>query len=352
MADLCYCGIWVQQSRNNLVDFSHSFLQRCVTFLVPRPRIISYKWYSIFLGFSRYIWVSLLLIMILLFIVLLTLMKISNHYIRHHSEPIESQKIIMGILRIMTTADSIPLYTTPGLMIIFMCWSLFCLFITNFYSCDLVSFLTIPRYTQRIDSADEFVRNNLTWELHKEPNFDFLNMDLESNQIIKRSFVVDENVNTRIKHILSRKYALFVHRINNQVVMIEAHDLDSNTTPIHTLRIMQSCIYTPYIAFGFRHSSPYKEAMERKLRTLFESGIIHFITEREIRRHYASHWDSVSKEMDFKDSNIPEALRVEHIYGAFIVLLCGHSISIMIFLMEKVLSKSLKRKLNCFLKDQ
>lgn len=344
VADLCYCGIWVQPDRNNFVDFSHSFQQRCATFLVPRPRITDYKWFSIFLGISTDIWTALLVIIVIVFLALFSLMTISNKlHVPHTTSTTNNERIplitiILGIVRVLTTPDSIPSYSTPGYTLVLTCWSVCCLFLTNFYSSDLVSFLILPRYTERINSAEQFARSNLSWESNLQPNFNFLDLSLKSHQLIKQNFQLENNTDARVRHLISGTYAVYIIRIHDQFVMITGRiGITASNIPVSYLRLMRSCIYSPYIAFGFRHGSPFKDAMETKLRWLFEAGITHYVSEREIRKVYATNWESVLDETDVKGKT-PEVLRVEHIVGAFIILIALHSISFIVFLVEKIIN--------------
>lgn len=338
LADFSYCNMWVGTERNNFVDFSYSFLQRCITFLVPRPRIISYQWYSIFLGFSIEIWMSILFLMFLNIFFLYILSKIYDTWM---AVKIEIQQIVMDFVRLLTTGDSATDYKVPGFTIIFTTWSFFCVFVTNFYCSDLISFLTIPRYSPRINSAEDVVKSNLSWSLPlRLPNYDFLNMDLESNRKIMESFFVETNIEIRLQHIFSREHAILVQRIYDDVVIIEGYDLNENIKNIEPLRIMKNCIYSPYIAYGFPHNSPYKDLIDTKLLTIFESGLIQFISETEIGKSYFSFWESVSKEMDLTESNHMESLTINHLNGAFVILSIGYFISLATFLVEILITKS------------
>lgn len=263
---------------------------------------------------------------------LILLNKAANLWINNIiKREIDIQKLLMDFVRLLTTSDSTSVHLIPGCVSIFFCWSIFCLFMTNFYSSDLVSFLTIPRYTPRIDTADEFVKFNLSWQLSDPTrDFPFLDFSLESHRFIRDKFSPEDNPVVGAENIRSGKYASLVYKIDKQIISMNGR----NDTPIQNLRLMKSCLISPFVAYGFRHNSPFKVAIDKKLRTIFESGIVTHISEREIRKRYSSVWESVMQELDYNDSNEPEVLRVEHIFGAFILLFIGYLVSFVAFINE------------------
>lgn len=250
--------------------------------------------------------------------------------IKHDLSPI---KIILDVLNIVFTSTSIPDYSIPGTVSLLTGWAFFCLFISQLYSTDLITFLTIPRYEKRIDSTADFVKNNLSWGLFRATSFEYLNMDLKADRSIKEMFILENTIGTRLKGISTNKYGVMVYNFHGSAVVFEGYD----EIPVKNLRLMKSCLFRPYIAFGFAQNSPFSDVIDRHLGRLFESGVANYIKATEISDHQETIWESIAYEKDGKtqsQENGPEILTLAQLYGPFIILIIGCSIGCIIFSFE------------------
>lgn len=331
-ADLCFCGLWVQYPRNKLLQFSSAWLDTCLTFLVPRPRVLPYTWNSAFMGFKTSLWICLLGVVILMIFLLIIFIKFSKSSMNIKNDP-SPTKIIFDVLNIIFTSTTIPDYSVPGTVSLLTGWAFFCLFISQLYSTDLITFLTIPRYEKRIDTTTDFVKNNLSWGLFRSTHFEYLNMNLKTDRAIRDTFYVENDLETRLRGISSNKYGVMVYNFHGSAVVFEGFD----EIPVANLRLMKSCLSRPYIAYGFAQNSPFSDVIDQHLGRLFEAGVANYIKAKEIGDHQGTIWESISNENDGKSQsqeNGPEILTLAQLYGPFIILLIGCSIGLVMFSLE------------------
>lgn len=242
-------------------------------------------------------------------------------------------KIILDVLNIVFTSTSLPNYSIPGTVSLLTGWSFFCLFISQLYSTDLITFLTIPRYEKRIDSTTDFVKNNLSWGLFRSTSFEYLNMNLKADRAIKEMFNLEKDLETRLKGISSNKYGVMVYNFHGSAVVFEGFD----EIPVQDLRLMKSCLFRPYIAYGFAQNSPFIDVIDQHLGRLFEAGVANYIKAKEIGNHQETIWESISNERDGKAQSQekgPEILTLAQLYGPFIIWIIGCSIGLIIFSLE------------------
>lgn len=226
----------------------------------------------------------------------------------------------------MLTATSINDYSIPGTGSLFIGWAVFCLIISQLYSTDLILFLTIPRFEKRIDSNIDFVKSNLSWGLFRLSNFEYLNMELETDREIKRRFQIEETPEARLQGIKNKNYGVLVYNFDGSAVCLEGFD----DIPVTNLRLMKNCLTRPYIAYGFPQNSPFRKAIDEHIVRLFETGIAKHIKLQEIRRHQSIIWQSVSHENDHFN-NEPEVLTLPQLHGAFLVLVVGCFLAFIVF---------------------
>lgn len=325
------CDLWVQYPRFTLLDFSYPVFQTCVTFLVPKPKILPYKWSSFLGGLSSEIW----FLLGLTFAILWILLSATSYFIWSKNNTNFNQAFF-DLFRILTTADSIPIYYSRGHMTLLGIWSIFCNFMILFFSSNIILSSTLPKYTARIDTIDDFAESNLSWGISTNVDFTFI-IDLKNpaHKLMKKNFIITENKTRVVNELIAQnKFAIFTTSYFDGTATTEAGITADIKFKTSQLRIMRNCIYQPYIAFGFPYNSPFKHSIENILLRMFETGIILYNRRNELRKKNPHDWDIVF-EVGMPHSDLePKILEVIHIFGSFIILAMGHGLATIVFLWE------------------
>lgn len=329
-ADATICDAWVQSPRNTRIDNSYPVFQTCETFLVPKPHILPHKWSSFLGGFTSEIWILLTL----LFIILWILISVIIYYSAMDHQP-QIIQTFFDLLQLLTTSDSIPDRRSQKILQLFALWSIFCCFMTMFFGSNLTSSSTIPKYSSRIDTPADFVQANLSWGSFVYMDFDII-LDLSNpfHKIMKVKFIMFGN-DTRYVNQLIRKnlFGIFAISYFDDTASIEAGDSEVTFKP-SKLRIMRSCIYKPYIAFGFPFNSPFKIGMDEMLMRMFETGLILHYRRDELRKENPHDWNIIFEGAESSSDLEPKVLMFEHIFGAFIILGVGYALAMVVFISE------------------
>jgi len=115
--------------------------------------------------------------------------------------------------------------------------------------------------------------------------------------------------------------------------------------PVHPgelteLRVMQECTSRYFIALALAKRSPYTTAFNVEVVRLIESGIVQHWKESNTRVSVNSTESSLF-EKDGRKNKGPEVLRLEHVQGAFLLLVVGFLMCIVVFIAELSLNRIL-----------
>lgn len=332
---MSFYGLWVQYARNTRVELTYPFYQACNTFLVPRPEFVSYTWTSIFMTLPITAWIGLLASFLLIiascFVYEFLIQKLQKH------ASTKFGRLFIEVIGIPFN-NSIALTNLAGVKVLLSSWTVFSFFSGLFYSTVLIAHLTIPTYTRRIDTSEDFVARNLSWGLPApfESKY-YYNPNRPSHFVIKNNFRTEPFVLTPkiLKELNEGKYAVALMRFRNKLAVLRQRD-DLWNYPLDKLRVMKfECLNSPYFAFGFQNNSPFVDAFNRWMHRFVTTGIFDYILRHEIRKHYPQYWESIYVEYDRK-SNQHVTLTFSHIRGAFYVLWFGLILGCACFIAEMV----------------
>lgn len=336
---LSFCNIWVQYPRNIRIDFTSSFYESCLTFLVPRPTILPYSWLSFFNGFSIELWIGILTVFVFFTIISWIIGKLNEIILKEENENLTTSSIFIDLIGILTTGNSIPNSNVPGYTILLTSWALFGLNIAAIYSSDLVSVLTVPQYTARIETPEDFVAANLTWGTFRPVDLSMFDSNQESHKKIISNFHAesDEHPEAVAMKVEGGRYAILMINQGGGIATVQ---LGINDFPVRKMRLMRkNCIYKPFIAFGFPNNSPYKYAIDRMIVRLFETGIYNYVKKKTVRPYYPLEWESMFSDTDSSPDNTPVILTISQMNGVFYMLFVGLSLSILAFFGELIIYK-------------
>lgn len=304
------------------IDYGDCFFEVCITFLVPRPHQIPIGILSVFV-FNKIVWISFFSCFIIEFLILLLFYKNYN-----------SSDIFTQLISLLTTGNTISIPIQHGSIYIFITWSIFSLFFASIYSSEVTTYLEIPTYNRRIDTAKDFVKSNLTWGTFRPVGFQFFNPDFVDEMIIKSRYRFHNLSETQqvIDEIKNDRYAVLVTQYDLKWATI-LQGLDD--TPYRNMRIMKECFFKPNIAQAFPLNSPFRKTFNYYMMELFELGIFDYIKQSTKMLTTPMDMESIFLELDKYTGN-RVVLTVHHFLGAFILLGIGLVMSGIVFICELI----------------
>lgn len=319
-ADLGVCALWMVKQDLHELDtlttiFPHDSL--CATFLVPKP----YPYIGFlnpFLALSKHLWLAIFISVLLIYIIILILNWI------FYKKTINKSAVFLNIIRILSSG-SIPSKKHSVLKKLLLSWSLTCMILTASYSAGITSTMNVPKYTKSIRFFNDIVEEQL--KLIGTPKSIYDICKNSKNPILtklKDYFITNENKIT--KH---EPFGLFVKRIQGYYVM-NAEKL--NEEQRYRYHILNECIMNIYLTLMVAKNSPFKRIFDRQSILLQQHGIIQ-AWKRNLtisgRFNYMRNFFIVDeRSYDYK------VLSLNEIKGAFLFLLCGFVLSLLVFLIE------------------
>jgi hypothetical protein len=99
------------------------------------------------------------------------------------------------------------------------------------------------------------------------------------------------------------------------------------------LRVMRECISRYFISLGLSKKSPYTTAFNEVLVRLIETGIVQYWKKSILYRSVDPFMTGLFEKTE-KNNIGPEMLRMENVQGAFLLLVAGDVICILVFIAE------------------
>lgn len=338
-ADFVMCSIYVSQYRYTIIDYGVNYIQASSKFLVPRPKLEPFKWYSMFQSLQMNVWI----VNGLLFLLTTTSLLFSRYLYQTIMKPQKRQNgtlmdIIFMLLGITYNCASIKRFQIPGYGFILTCWSVFGLFIGILYSCDLEGVLKFPNYDKVMNTPAEFLASDLSWTLLFEIDYaEVTYTEYTSLLVNKVDIIKPYQLNTLIDNLKNKRKAIFVIT-QDKFPVLEA--LPLNFLPkdvLLDLRLMKGNFLQGTVAPVYRKNSPYKRYFEKLLMQIIDAGIFEYIKDEEIRKLYSNAWNSVRFER--QTTHAVTKLNLSQMYGTFLILCFGLGISGMVFIMELIIYK-------------
>ncbi|PSN37715.1 hypothetical protein C0J52_36908 [Blattella germanica] len=321
-ADVAFGSLWTSSEHQDSVDFSVPWTLQTTSFLVPRSSTLILGIKRLSTPFQTTVW---MLIFLCIAIVLFFISIFFRGFEKIQQNQIYHRWLLNDVILTLVAGTS----PNTSMRILLWHWQMFCTIMIAGYCSNLVAHLSSPFYNHPLDSIEDLVNAGLSWgydfPLPEEQLFDLQNR--WHVQFIARFEVETEQsqANDRVK---SKTYAVLARKLEDSNYIIGAEELDA--TSLHSLHLMKEYLIRRYLCFGFNKHSPYKYHFDDILKRLISSGIIIYW-----QRHTKT--TSVFSEAEYSiRTSFPKPLLLENLQGAFFILMLGHLIALITFLIENI----------------
>lgn len=326
--DLAGCSPWHASLNFSLVDATYPLRQNCLTALVPKPQLLpSYTF--ILQPFSLVLWLAIFFILFIFVLVLSQATKIYKIIGKSYFYKKDYAIIMIDLLRLLSLGGlrKMPYSNQYTFRIIFLMWLVVCVYNSTYYSAGITSSLSNPKVTRVITTLDDMVNYNIRWD-----EIPFLKDSFEKSdsQVLKK-------LATLSTQILDKNVAKFTKQICN-FYLTDTESLDSNQR--QSLTVLKECFGSYYVVFVVKKHSPFTKILNKHEARLFEQGILDFWLKNI---SYFEHSNSFFKSLysDFGD-NINIFIDLNRLMGAFYMLLVGHFVAFLVFMLENFVRKKNK----------
>ncbi|GJQ84126.1 hypothetical protein Trydic_g12098 [Trypoxylus dichotomus] len=324
--DLGACSIWTRATDSSKMDRSISYSDTCVSFLVPKPRILKPVW-LVFHPVSTVVWMLTGIVTIIVAVLIKLAPKFNE---KHYNNLVYT---LLQSLRVLALGplNRFPIKSHLVFKTIFMIWFYTCLILTTGYSAGFSSVLTYPTYSEDIKTIKDMVKQDIHWGSTTTGFRDSLiySGDPSVAKFIN-SFLLEKDVDMKNERIRSNKYAVNVNMVASKYVS-DTRFLDDYAKK--NLKVLQECVSTNSIVYALKANSPYREILNRRLLRLMEHGLVEFWTYRILNKYKLLN----SQQYDTKLNDIAtayEPLNLAKLRGIFYFLIIGYCAAIIAFIGE------------------
>ncbi|THK32957.1 ionotropic receptor 123, partial [Diachasma alloeum] len=238
--DLAFGGIWFMYDPFRYVNLSVPWYQVSIHFLVPRPHPIINFW-ALTRPITLEVWIA---------VAVTIAMQSLNVWFKAWINPkVPSRfKSFSNTLTelIGRLVGSWAPRKTVGLRVQLQLWHFAGLLIVTAYSSSLAARLTTPDYEQRIDTADQFLKANLTWGREGPiPKFDDY-FEEQYREKMRERFQSENSPDERQSKIEQGNYAI-VGKIIRSIFFPEN---DIHSSDLHNYRVMKEGFGKYYVCFA------------------------------------------------------------------------------------------------------
>jgi hypothetical protein len=315
-------------------DHSVWYLKETIRWFGPHAKP-SAQWKSLIIIFTPLMWLLVLIVYFICSLIFWLLAQVNSAVKEHAFYTNAFMCFLQTFSMILGEAVCVRPHTWY-LRLFFILWVFYCLLINTAYQSSLISVLTDPRFEPAVDTVDKLLNSGMSygfvWRFHYWYN---LTNDSLSKTILS-NFIECPKLDVCLRRTASKQ--------DFAICGGESHLLYLSQTKYCTLGIpnfipFKEEVTSIFVTMFFRRGSVFLESFDSVIYRVVESGIIQKIW-TDIRLRHIGNIDEDGDEDDEEDADgdgaLADVLTVQHLQGAFILLLLGIVFSTATFITELI----------------
>jgi hypothetical protein len=325
-------------------DYTIGYVRETVKWFGPLPKPVPH-WKGFVILFTPLMWLLVLIVYLIASIIFWSLANVH----RSVNEHVSYKNPVVCFFHTFSVVLGEAVFVRPQtwfLRSFFVVWVYYCLLINTAYQSSLISVLTQPRFEPTVDTVEELVHSQMPYGYTTLVKHWYN----ESEDAASKTILADGIECPSLDHCLKR--------------IISTQDFAVCGLGYHMLYLSYKKIYSydargpKFIPFKdevlsylasmfFRTGSPHLESFNRIIYRLVESGMVQNLWESIKLQHTAKKEQAGYEYGDGgTDGGRSDAvvLTVDHLHGAFILILLGLACGLVVFLGELICFRLGKRK--------
>ncbi|XP_053655872.1 ionotropic receptor 93a-like [Cherax quadricarinatus] len=337
-------------------DYSWVYEYGSLDFSMAQPGIKP-QWQSLYYPLTDTVWLAIILALLLAPFVLILIIRVSE---QRKDVARTDTVVVVHHLTGMLLGQNLPrrLPKTCSSRVLVAVWLIFGLIITTAYRGNLTAFLSLPKYPPRAETLQQLVT---TAERITMPPYgaEFRNFFLKSgSQVFQRLaelIHIVPSVEIGLQEAIDRKQA---HLENRRYQQLRIAELFTRADGSSKLYIGRESVLPGQAAWPIPHDAPYRPMLDRCLMAVIEAGLYEkwskdLLTEAQVesrrkKRNLLQQQQQEQKQErkeDFDSNSNIGSLTIEHLQGAFMLLLLGLLLSGLIFILEILMTTAKQGKM-------
>jgi hypothetical protein len=313
-------------------DHSVWYLKETIRWFGPHAKP-SAHWKSLVIIFTPLMWILVLIVYLMCSLVFWSLANVNGDV----KEYVAYTNALLCFLQTFSMILGEAVCVRPHtwyLRLFFILWVFYCLLINTAYQSSLISVLTDPRYEPSVDTVEELLNSGMSYGFVWRFHYWYSSTNDSVSRTLLENFIQCPKIDVCLKRLSAKQ--------DFAICGGESHLLYLSQTKYCTLGIpnflpFKEEVTSIFVTMFFRPGSIFLESFDRVIYRVVESGIIRkFWT--DIRLRYIGNVDDHSDDDDEEDADdddhLADVLTVQHLQGAFILLLLGLACSLAVFIAE------------------
>lgn len=331
-SDIALCSLWQSAHIRRNVSLTYPHNQLCITFLVPKPKLLSEVSY-VFQPFHLSLWLLVIAAVLItcFFVRLLTYFCHTDRTNRQSVAFSDNFTPILHAIRIFTLGSvkgTIPT-TQTHLRVLFIVFAFAGLCLSTAYSAGFTSSLTYPRYSEPIWTIKDMIKQNVKISVkehvdeNEEASFksflnEFVNPDVRSLANQFASDDSDKYSHARLVKVWGGRY------------VTDTEDMDDYSKTHY--QVLRECIMQENIVFVLQRNSPFISFINKQIQRFIEHGFVDYWYKKSLIESDMSYMSNFYT--TYVENIRPKPLHGKKLQGAFYLLNCGLLLSFIVFLAE------------------
>ncbi|XP_071533870.1 glutamate receptor-like [Panulirus ornatus] len=230
-------------------------------------------------------------------------------------------------------------------------WLVFCLVITTGFRSSLIAHLTVQGTSHPIDTLQDVLeQESWNWgteaKLYKGAVIEYFTKHEDSSvkQILQRMELLDSE--KALQKVMAGSYTLIVFKNYIDVIIASRYTDTRGNTPFYISNKGFSVLAN--LGWGFRRGAPFYRRFNQMLMQMEAAGITAYWTKDVITKRVKENREGISMDaqggsaVTSKDEKKEVVLGLEHLQGAFYLLLLGSGLAFLTLLGENLAHSRLK----------
>jgi hypothetical protein len=326
-------------------DHTVGYVKETVKWFGP-PAQPSPRWKGLVLIFTPLLWLLVLIVYLIASLIIWLLANVNRTVTEH----VSYKNALLCFLQTFSVTLGEAVFVRPHtwyLRLFFVVWVYYCLLINTAYQSSLISVLTRPQFEPAVDTVEKLLKSDMAYGYVAPLKPWFRRTDEPAYKKVIKNGIECSTLDACLKRIVASQHFAVCGGGLHVLYLSYRKKYGYSGGPKF---IPFKDEYASYLAsMFFRPGSPFLESFNRIIYGLVEYGMVEKFWEDIKRRHIGDVDEDGNNDEDEDaegDGSDVVVLTLDHLQGAFILLLLGLAFGLLMFILE-ILSFILRKYLLC-----
>jgi hypothetical protein len=314
-------------------DYTVGYFPETMKCFGPNPKPVPH-WKGLVILFTPLMWLIVLIVYLIVSIIFWSLANVH----RSVNEHVSYKNPVVCFLLTFSIILGEAVFVRPHswyLRLFFVVWVYYCLLINTAYQSSLISVLSQPRFEPSVDTVEKLLHSQMPYGYVAPAKIWFSRDEGSTSKTILRNGIECRSLDECLKRIISTQdFAVCGGGLH---ILYLSHQKKYSPSGIPKFIPFKDVMASYFPSMFFRSGSPLLENFNNIIHRMVAAGMVQHFWDRIKMRDIGNTKEDGDKDGDEDDdegSDDAVVLTLDHLQGAFILLMLGLAFSLIIFIME------------------